>query len=235
MNNLQYHIESFCREHGIEAPMFWNLRQDDNDLYAVSLHLHANDRWEEFDARAVFVLYNCSDRDSKEAEKTLLLQMFKELGEPLVLTIKDSVSPSKQRFFKEFGMTMAPVRWSDNDNTLRHISMSKSRGWNPSLERVKKSPTMLFIELSAEREGFEPPVPLSTAVFKTAVIDHSTISPRVVLLKADAKLRRKKKNEEKEKKKLLSCGFFLTFFRVCAIHSSLFILHSSFFFVPLHP
>ena len=29
----------------------------------------------------------------------------------------------------------------------------------------------------AEREGFEPPVPLGTAVFKTAVIDHSTISP----------------------------------------------------------
>jgi hypothetical protein len=31
--------------------------------------------------------------------------------------------------------------------------------------------------LKAEREGFEPPVPLGTAVFKTAVIDHSTISP----------------------------------------------------------
>ena len=31
----------------------------------------------------------------------------------------------------------------------------------------------------AEREGFEPPVPLSTAVFKTAVIDHSTISPSI--------------------------------------------------------
>ena len=31
----------------------------------------------------------------------------------------------------------------------------------------------------AEREGFEPPVPLGTAVFKTAVIDHSTISPSV--------------------------------------------------------
>lgn len=88
MNYLQYQIESFCREHGIETPMFWNLRQDCNDLYAVSLHLHANDKWEVFDARAVFVLYNCSDRDSKEAEKTLLLQMFKELGEPLVLTIK---------------------------------------------------------------------------------------------------------------------------------------------------
>ena len=30
----------------------------------------------------------------------------------------------------------------------------------------------------AEREGFEPPVPLSTTVFKTVVIDHSTISPQ---------------------------------------------------------
>ena len=41
----------------------------------------------------------------------------------------------------------------------------------------KKSPTTLLIELLAEREGFEPPVPLSTTVFKTVVIDHSTISP----------------------------------------------------------
>ena len=29
----------------------------------------------------------------------------------------------------------------------------------------------------AEREGFEPPEPFSSTVFKTAVIDHSTISP----------------------------------------------------------
>ena len=34
----------------------------------------------------------------------------------------------------------------------------------------------------AEREGFEPPVPLSTAVFKTAVIDHSTISPKIMVI-----------------------------------------------------
>ena len=33
----------------------------------------------------------------------------------------------------------------------------------------------------AEREGFEPPVPLGTAVFKTAVIDHSTISPQKII------------------------------------------------------
>ena len=33
--------------------------------------------------------------------------------------------------------------------------------------------TLIF----AEREGFEPPVPLSTPVFKTGAFDHSAISP----------------------------------------------------------
>ena len=32
----------------------------------------------------------------------------------------------------------------------------------------------------AEREGFEPPVPLSTPVFKTGAFDHSAISPKGV-------------------------------------------------------
>jgi hypothetical protein len=31
--------------------------------------------------------------------------------------------------------------------------------------------------LLAEREGFEPPVPDGTTVFKTAAFDHSAISP----------------------------------------------------------
>ena len=35
----------------------------------------------------------------------------------------------------------------------------------------------------AEREGFEPPVPLSTTVFKTAAIDHSAISPKLLYKK----------------------------------------------------
>ena len=47
--------------------------------------------------------------------------------------------------------------------------------------------------VSAEREGFEPPVPLSTTVFKTAAIDHSAISPKLLLevlsFKSDAKVR----------------------------------------------
>ena len=35
---------------------------------------------------------------------------------------------------------------------------------------------ILFI-YPAEREGFEPPVPFSTSVFKTDAIDHSAIFP----------------------------------------------------------
>ena len=43
---------------------------------------------------------------------------------------------------------------------------------------IKKSPVNLATYRTlAEREGFEPPVPLGTTVFKTVVIDHSTISP----------------------------------------------------------
>ena len=44
----------------------------------------------------------------------------------------------------------------------------------------------------AEREGFEPPVPLSTPVFKTGAFDHSAISPFLeevaLCLKASAKV-----------------------------------------------
>ena len=36
---------------------------------------------------------------------------------------------------------------------------------------------LLFLCLVAERQGFEPRVPLGTAVFKTAAIDHSATSP----------------------------------------------------------
>ena len=42
-------------------------------------------------------------------------------------------------------------------------------------------------ELFAEREGFEPPVPLGTVVFKTTVIDHSTISPVLRCLESGCK------------------------------------------------
>ena len=42
--------------------------------------------------------------------------------------------------------------------------------------------------LPAEKEGFEPPEPFSSTVFKTAAIDHSAISP---FLKNGAKVRKR--------------------------------------------
>ena len=43
-------------------------------------------------------------------------------------------------------------------------------------KKGNKSRNYLIYTLSAEREGFEPPEPLSSTVFKTAAIDHSAIS-----------------------------------------------------------
>ena len=57
-------------------------------------------------------------------------------------------------------------------------SLSEKGGcWD---NKRKRSHKRFAHEALAEREGFEPPAPLSAAVFKTAVIDHSTISPDVL-------------------------------------------------------
>ena len=51
------------------------------------------------------------------------------------------------------------------------------RGDYLKVQKRKVLQILRFTGLCAEREGFEPPVPLGTTVFKTVVIDHSTISP----------------------------------------------------------
>ena len=70
-------------------------------------------------------------------------------------------------------------------NTTTHMGR-----WNMDvfvISLAKKSNPCGLLFYFAEREGFEPPVPLSTAVFKTAVIDHSTISPVLELLQSGCK------------------------------------------------
>ena len=54
---------------------------------------------------------------------------------------------------------------------------------------MKKSCKSFDLQDFAEREGFEPPEPLSSTVFKTAAIDHSAISPVDLFLKCVAKVR----------------------------------------------
>ena len=45
------------------------------------------------------------------------------------------------------------------------------------LDIKKTSALRWFSVVLAEKEGFEPPVPLGTLVFKTSAFDHSAISP----------------------------------------------------------
>ena len=51
---------------------------------------------------------------------------------------------------------------------------------------INEKPRYLRIRVSsidAEEEGFEPPVPCGTTVFKTAAFDHSAIPPGAKLVK----------------------------------------------------
>jgi len=114
-DDLQDRLKAFCREQGLEAPRFWIFPPDWYYIcHAVSLHLNGKDRWEEFDTNVIFVLKDYSMRENREMEANRLKRMFKELGEPVVLTSKMAESPSnQQRFYKSIGLTKMPVTWSD--------------------------------------------------------------------------------------------------------------------------
>jgi hypothetical protein len=81
--------------------------------YAASLHLSGKDRWEEFDAKVIFLLKDFSEREDRKAEERLLKHMFEELGEPVVLTVKAVASSNQLLFFKHVGMMKMPVTWAD--------------------------------------------------------------------------------------------------------------------------
>lgn len=114
-NDLQDRMKSFCREQGLEMPHFWVFPPDGVLIcHAVSLHLTGKDRWEEFDAHAVFVLKDFSTQENREMEANRLQCMFEDLGEPVVLTAKIAERPfSQQRFYKSIGLVRTSVTWSD--------------------------------------------------------------------------------------------------------------------------
>ena len=114
MNDLQDRLKVFCKEQSLDNPQFWIIKPDEYYMsYAVSLHLSGKDRWEEFDAKVIFVLRDFSDRENREVEERLLNHMFEEIEEPIVLTIKEVESPNQLRFLKGIGLMKMPVTWSD--------------------------------------------------------------------------------------------------------------------------
>jgi hypothetical protein len=114
MNDLQDRLKMFCKEQGVDVPLFWIIQPDGYYMgYAASMHLSGKDRWEEFDAKVIFLLKDFSERKNREAEERLLNHMFEELGEPMVLTVKAVASPRQQQFFKYVGLMKMPVTWAD--------------------------------------------------------------------------------------------------------------------------
>ena len=114
MNDLQDRLKKFCIGQSMDMPQFWIIKPDEYYMsYAVSLHLSGKDRWEEFDAKVIYVLRDFSDRENREAEERLLKHMFEEIEEPIVLTIKEVESPNQLRFLKGIGLMKMPVTWSD--------------------------------------------------------------------------------------------------------------------------
>jgi len=122
MNDLQNRLKMFCKEQGVDIPQFWIIQPDGYYMsYAVSMHLSGKDRWEEFDAKVIFLLRDFSERENREAEKRVLNHMFEELGEPVVLTIKAETSPRQQLFFKHVGLMKMPVTWGDDYQNVYEV------------------------------------------------------------------------------------------------------------------
>ena len=93
----------------------------------------------------------------------LLLQRIQKNGNSLIQ------EKMKSLFKKPFIFSLKPLDVFKIPLEIRH---------------KKKSVNIKCLHSLAEREGFEPPVPRSTTVFKTAAIDHSAISPKLFLRSA---------------------------------------------------
>ncbi len=141
MNDLQDRLKAFCIEQSMDVPQFWIIQPDGYYMgYASSMHLSGKDRWEEFDAKVIFLLKDFSERKNREAEERLLNHMFEELGEPVVLTVKAETSPRQQLFFKHVGLMKMPVTWADYQQneyevyTKGHLEMG---GFVNLMERIE--------------------------------------------------------------------------------------------------
>ena len=118
-------LKMFCREQGMDAPEFWIINPDryiDPEggclmPYAAVLHLSGKDRWEEFEASAIFLLSDFSERENREMEQSKLEIAFRDIGEPVVLTTRMPEGLSRQRnnlnFYRSVGMTRMPITWED--------------------------------------------------------------------------------------------------------------------------
>ncbi len=119
VNDLQDRLKAFCRELGMEMPRFWVFPTEPEGClvcHAVSLRLTGKDNWEGIEANVIFVLKDFSTMENREAEANRLQCIFKELGEPVLLTAKVAEKPDHQQcFYKSISLVKMPVRWQDDE------------------------------------------------------------------------------------------------------------------------
>lgn len=118
-NYLQDNLKAFCREQGLEMPKTWAFPPHGTHIYyAVSLHLNGKDRWEEFDAKIVFVLSKIGNLNALENQLHCILE---DLGEPTILTVKAVETPCQYHFSTQIGMMRMPVTWADDSQNVYEV------------------------------------------------------------------------------------------------------------------
>ena len=115
INDMLDRLKEYCRVQGIEVPMTRLIEVDGVLMpYAVPMHLSGKDRWEEFDAEAIFLLVVFPDKEDREAEACRLRVMAEEFERPCLLTTRAAFSPRQDQFYRKFGFMKMPVTWSDD-------------------------------------------------------------------------------------------------------------------------
>ncbi len=138
-NALNDRLKAFCKEQGLEIPRFRIFPPNGVYMcYAVSLHLTGKDRWEEFDAKVVILLKNLEEIGNNEALENRLRCMFEDLGEPIVLTIKENESSNQQQFFKDLGMMRMPITWSDKNQNNYEVYTKGNIGMGGFVNLVER-------------------------------------------------------------------------------------------------
>ena len=158
-------LKVFCGEQGMDAPEFWMINPDryvDPEggclmPYAAVLHLSGKDHWEEFEASAIFLLTDFSERESREMEQSKLEIAFRDFCEPVVLTTRVPEGLSRQRnnldFYRSVGMTRMPVTWEDEVlheyevYVKGHIGMGPFANLMERLEYIGKGIVYRYYEL----------------------------------------------------------------------------------------
>ena len=116
INDLQDRLKTFCREQGLDAPLFWIFPPEGVYIfYGISISLKGKDKWEEHKTNVFYVMKDLSGMEKRDAEENRLRSIFEDISKPIVLTAKIAEFPAgQQQFFKRVGLSKMPVTWSDH-------------------------------------------------------------------------------------------------------------------------